>query len=196
MAGFEIAITAHWTPVTLASMAVALLGLLVALAIFDCTEAAVAVGVWMLTSTMTLPEVTATSTADGWTPASAAIAEVISTCTLGVNEEISPASLRVNATTLIAGGGGAQAPSRAPGGGAMAGCRAPSRALAAGGGGGGSVSGCASDGADASVEAAASVKAAASVNAAAAAAHDDECTSEGLALAPAGIHTTPTQPLR
>ena len=120
---------------------------------------------------------------------------MISACTLGVNEETSPASLRVKATTLIAGGGGAHAPSRAHGGGALAGCRAPSRALA-GGGGGGSVSGGARDGADASVEAAASVKAAASVNAAAAAAHDDECTSEGLALAPAGIHTTPTQPLR
>ena len=33
------------TPVTLASMAVALLGLLVALAIADCTEVAIAVGV-------------------------------------------------------------------------------------------------------------------------------------------------------
>ena len=74
VAGFEIAITAHWTPVTLASMAVALLRLFVALAIFECTEVAVAVGVWMLTSTMTLPEVTVTFTADGWTLASAAIA--------------------------------------------------------------------------------------------------------------------------
>ena len=74
VAGFVTSITAHETPVTLASMAVALLGLLVALAIFDCTEVAVAVAVLMLTSTMTLPEVTAISTADGWTPASAAIA--------------------------------------------------------------------------------------------------------------------------
>ena len=37
--------TAIETPVTLASMAVALLGLLVALAIADCTEVAIAVGV-------------------------------------------------------------------------------------------------------------------------------------------------------
>ena len=74
VAGFEIAITVHGTLETLASMAVALLGLLVALAIVACNEAAVGVGVWMQTLTMTLPEVTATSTADGWTPASAAIA--------------------------------------------------------------------------------------------------------------------------
>ena len=40
---------------TFASMAVALLGLLVAVAIVDCTEAAVAVGVRMRTLTMTLP---------------------------------------------------------------------------------------------------------------------------------------------
>jgi hypothetical protein len=56
-------------PVTLASMAVALLGLLVALAIADCTEFAVAAYVWMLTSTMTLPGVMANSTADGSMPA-------------------------------------------------------------------------------------------------------------------------------
>ena len=40
-----IASTVIETPVTLASMAVALLGLLVALAIADCTEVAIAVGV-------------------------------------------------------------------------------------------------------------------------------------------------------
>ena len=62
--------TAIETPLTLASMAVALLGLLFALAIADFTEAAVAVGVWMLTSTtMTLPGNMANSTADGPTPA-------------------------------------------------------------------------------------------------------------------------------
>ena len=46
-------------PVTPASMAVALLGLLVALAIADCTEVAIAVGVRMRTP-MTLPDVTVT----------------------------------------------------------------------------------------------------------------------------------------
>jgi hypothetical protein len=86
-------------------MAVALLGLLVALAIVDCTEAAVAVGVWMLTSAMTLPGDMVNSTADGSTLALAAIALFISTRTLGMNEETSPASSRVNLTTLIAGGG-------------------------------------------------------------------------------------------
>ena len=55
------------TPVTLASIAVALLGLLVALAIVDCTEVAIAVGVRMRTSTMTLPGNIANSTADGST---------------------------------------------------------------------------------------------------------------------------------
>jgi len=50
-------------------MAVALLGLLVALAIADRTEAAVAAYVWMLTPTMTLPGVIVNSTADGSTPA-------------------------------------------------------------------------------------------------------------------------------
>ncbi|KOO33280.1 hypothetical protein Ctob_011044 [Chrysochromulina tobinii] len=59
--------TAIETPLTLASMAVALLGLLVALAIVDCTEVAIAVVVWMLTSTMTLPGDMANSTADGST---------------------------------------------------------------------------------------------------------------------------------
>jgi hypothetical protein len=61
-------------PVTFMSIAVALLALLVASAIFDSTEVAVAVGVRILASTMTLPDVTVTSTADGWTPAWAAIA--------------------------------------------------------------------------------------------------------------------------
>ena len=67
--GVTTASTTIETPVTDASMAVALLGLLVALAIADCTEAAVAVGVWMFTSTMTLPGDMANSTADGPTPA-------------------------------------------------------------------------------------------------------------------------------
>jgi hypothetical protein len=48
-------------------MAVALLGLLVALAIADRTEAAVAVGVRMRTPMMTLPDKMANSTADGST---------------------------------------------------------------------------------------------------------------------------------
>ena len=94
------------TPVTLVSMAVALLGLLIALAIIDCTEVAITVYVWMLTSAITLPGDTATSTADGSTLALAAIAPFISVRTLGVNEETSPASSRVNPTTLIAGGDG------------------------------------------------------------------------------------------
>ena len=84
--GVTTASTAIETPVTLASMAVALLGLLVALAIVDCTEAAIAVGVWMLTSAMTLPGEMANSTADGSTPARAATAVCIWVCTLGVNE--------------------------------------------------------------------------------------------------------------
>ena len=93
------------TPVTFASMAVALLGLLVALAIADCTEADVARGVRMLTPMMTLPAVTVTSTADGPTPARAAIALFIWSSTLEVNEETSPKSRRLNPTTLIVGGG-------------------------------------------------------------------------------------------
>ena len=104
--GVTTASTAIETPVTLVSMAVALLGLLIALAIADCTEAAVAVVVWMLTSTMTLPGDTANSTADGSTPALAAIALCISVRTLLVNEETSPSSSRVNPTTLIDGGDG------------------------------------------------------------------------------------------
>ena len=93
-------------PVTLASIAVAVLGLLVALVIVDCTEAAVAVVVWMLTPTMTLPGDKVNSTADGSTPARAAIAFCIWACTLWMNEETSPSSSRVNPTTLIAGGDG------------------------------------------------------------------------------------------
>jgi hypothetical protein len=60
----------------------------------------------MLTSTRTLPGDIVNSTADGSTPALAAIAPFISVRTLGVNEETSPASSRVNPTTLIAGGDG------------------------------------------------------------------------------------------
>ena len=93
--------TAIETPVTLASMAVTLLGLLVTLAIVDCTEAAVAVGVRMRTPTMTLPGEIVNSTADKSTPARAAVALLIWDCTLWVNEETSPASSRVNRTTLI-----------------------------------------------------------------------------------------------
>ena len=63
--GVTTASTAIETPVTLANMAVALLGVLVALAIVDCTEATAAVVVWMLTSTMTLPGDMVNSTADG-----------------------------------------------------------------------------------------------------------------------------------
>ena len=60
----------------------------------------------MLTPTMTLPGDMVNSTADGLTPARAAVALFIWDCTLGVNEETSPASRRVNPTTLIAGGEG------------------------------------------------------------------------------------------
>ena len=98
--------TAIDTPVTLKNMAVALLGVLIAVAIDDCTKAAVAVGVRMRTPTMTLPGDMVNSTADGSTPARAAIALLIWDSTLGVNEETSPASSRVNRTTLIAGGEG------------------------------------------------------------------------------------------
>jgi hypothetical protein len=104
--GVTIASTTIETPVTFVSMAVALLGPLVALAIADCTEAAVTVGVRMLTATMTLPGDMANSTADEPTPACAAIALCIWSCTLGVNEETSPPSSRAKATTLIAGGKG------------------------------------------------------------------------------------------
>jgi hypothetical protein len=75
--GVTTASTAIETPGTLASMAVALLGLLVAMAIVDCTEVAVAVGVRMRTPTMTLPGDMVSSTADGSTPARAAVAFLI-----------------------------------------------------------------------------------------------------------------------
>ena len=60
----------------------------------------------MLTPTTTLPDDRVNSTADGPTLALAAIARFISVRTLGSNEETSPASSRVNLTTLIAGGEG------------------------------------------------------------------------------------------
>ena len=104
--GVTTASTAIETLVTVANMAVALLVLLVAVAISQCTEAAVAVGVRMRTLMMTLPGDMVNSTADGSTPALTAVALLIWNCTLGVNEETSPASRRVNPTTLIAGGEG------------------------------------------------------------------------------------------
>jgi hypothetical protein len=104
--GVTTASTAIETPVTVASMAVALLELPVARVIADCTALAAAVGVWMLTPTRTLPDVTVNSTADGSTPALAAIALFISARTLGVKEETSPASSRLKITTLIAAGEG------------------------------------------------------------------------------------------
>ena len=104
--GVTTASTAIGTPVTLASRAVALLELLVALAIADCTEVAITVGVRMRTPTMTLPDVTVNSTADGSTPARAAIALFISVRTLGVKEETSPASSRAKSMTLIDGDDG------------------------------------------------------------------------------------------
>jgi hypothetical protein len=71
--GVVTASTVIETPLALVSMTVALSTLLTALAIVDCTESTVALGVWMLTSMfelMTLAAVTPTSTADGSTPAS------------------------------------------------------------------------------------------------------------------------------
>ena len=65
--GVTTASTVVGTPLTFASMAVALLELLVAMAIVDCTEAAATVVVWMLTPTMTLPGDMVNSTADGST---------------------------------------------------------------------------------------------------------------------------------
>ena len=106
--GVTTASTRIETPVTLASIAVALLGLLVALAIADCTEDAIAEVVWMLTPTTTLADKTSNSTADGSTLARVAIAFFISVRTFGVNEEMSPSSKRENATTLIAGGEGGE----------------------------------------------------------------------------------------
>ena len=110
MGAVTTASTTMETPVTLASIAVALLGLLVALAIVDSTEVAIAMGVWMRTSMMTLPEETVSITACASTPARDAITLCISVCTFGVNEETSPASRRANSMTLIAGceGGGGE----------------------------------------------------------------------------------------
>ena len=105
--GVTTASTAIGTPVTLARRAVALLELLVALAIANCTEVAnCTVGVRMRTPTMTLPDVTVNSTTDGSTPAWAAIALFISARTLGVKEETSPASSRAKSMTLIDGDDG------------------------------------------------------------------------------------------
>ena len=72
--GVTTASTAIETPVTVANMAVALLTVFVAVAIVDCTEAAVAVGVRMRTSMMTRPGDMVNSTADGSTPPRAAVA--------------------------------------------------------------------------------------------------------------------------
>eukprot|EP00900_Chrysochromulina_parva_P011194 jgi/Chrpa1/20075/Chrysochromulina_OHIO_Genome00024034-RA len=91
--GVTTARTTIEIPVTFASIALALLGLLVALAIVDCTEAAVTAYVSILTSAMTLPAEIVKLTAKG-------------ACTLGVNEETSPPSSRLNPTILIAGGEG------------------------------------------------------------------------------------------
>ena len=115
--GVTTASTVIETPVTFASMRVALLGLLVALAIVDCTKAAVPAYVWMRTSMMTLPGDIVNSTADGLTPARAAITPCIWACTLGVNEATSPASSRVNLTKLIASGEGSGGEGGGDGGG-------------------------------------------------------------------------------
>ena len=134
--GVTTASTAIETPVTFTSMAVALLGLLVAMAIVDCTEAAVAVGGRMRTPTMTLPGDMVSSTADGSTPARAAVALLIWDCTLGVNEETSPASSRVNPTTLIVSGGDGGG-GEGEGGGGEGGCGGGEGAGGGGDGGGG-----------------------------------------------------------
>ncbi len=75
--GVTTASTAIETLVTVANMAVALLVVLVAVAIVDCTEAAVAVGVRMRTLMMTLPGDMVNCTADVSTPALAAVALLI-----------------------------------------------------------------------------------------------------------------------
>ena len=134
--GVTTASTAIETPVTFTSMAVALLGLLVALDITDCTEAAITVGVRMRTLTMTLPGDMVSSTADGSTPARAAVALLIWDCTLGVNEETSPASSRVNPTTLIVSGGDGGG-GEGEGGGGEGGCGGGEGAGGGGDGGGG-----------------------------------------------------------
>ena len=134
--GVTTASTVIETPVTLANMAVALLGVLIAVAIADCTKAAVAVGVRMRTPTMTLPGDMVSSTADGSTPARAAVALLIWDCTLGVNEETSPASSRVNPTTLIVSGGDGGG-GEGEGGGGEGGCGGGEGAGGGGDGGGG-----------------------------------------------------------
>ncbi len=63
--GMTTASTVTETPLTLANMEVVLFGVLVALTIADCTKVAVSVGERILTSTMTLPDVTSTVTDDG-----------------------------------------------------------------------------------------------------------------------------------
>jgi len=127
------------TPVTFTNIAAALLGLPNALAIVDSTKAAVAAFVSMLTSTRTLPGNMINSTAEGSTPARAATALCIWACTLGVNEETSPASSRVNPTRLIAGGdGGGGGDGGSRGGCGGGGCGGGSGGSSGGGGGEGS----------------------------------------------------------
>jgi len=108
----DVRIVITVTLLTFANIAFALFRVLVALTIAECTEFAVAVGVQILTSTMTLPDVTVTVTADGSTPARPAIALFICSRTSRLKEETSPASSRTNATTLINGcqgdGGGSE----------------------------------------------------------------------------------------
>ena len=108
----DVRIVITVTLLTLANIAFALFRVLVALTIAECTEFAVAVGVQIITSTMTLPDVTVTVTADGSTPARPAIALFICSRTSRLKEETSPASSRTNATTLIHGcqgdGGGSE----------------------------------------------------------------------------------------
>ena len=69
-----MAVTVMATPETLESIAVALLGALVAAAIVECTADALKVGTRMLTSSRTLPAATLTSTSEAATPAVAATA--------------------------------------------------------------------------------------------------------------------------
>ena len=134
--GVTTSSTTIGTPVTLASIAVALLGLFVALAIVDCTEAAIAAYVWIFTSAMTLPGDMVNSTADGSTPARTATALCIWVCTLGVNEETSPSSSRVNPIILIAGGkGGGEGGGEGGGGEGEGGCDGGNGGELGGGGG-------------------------------------------------------------
>ena len=91
-----MAVTVMATLLTLESIAVALLGVLVAVAIVDCTDVAVDVGTRMLISRTTLPEVTVMVTADRSTPACVAMACWTSVLTLAVKVATSPASAKVN----------------------------------------------------------------------------------------------------